>query len=243
MPAITPTDVCNLALDEVPAARIQSVNEESVAGRVCALQYPQAVRELLEEHSWSFGRRTQALAQLSASDRPESWVYAYALPTDCALPIRVYQRGQSSPSYTGTVGQMPAALGGLAGAPDPYDIAGSTLYANVPDLMLEFISWSADGFSPAFVRAAAARLASYIVMPIRKDGRRQRELVELAEMRVKRAQQVDASKTPHSYGNFIPAALIARGGVMPAGALTPPQGAEQIPDSDYVAIFLSELGI
>lgn len=241
--SVTPTHIANLALDELPAARITSLAERSVPAVACAGQYAQAVDEVLESYPWSFAKVRAPVAE-TANPAPEQWVYAYALPHDCALPVRVYNAGSGLPSYTGTEGQQETALAVPSHyAIDRFEIAGSLLLTNVPAATLEYISWSATGFSPSFVRAVAAKLATRICMPIKKDARRRRELLEEEAVMLDRAKAVDFNKQPRSYGNFIPDAIVARLGVAPDWL--PPRaagGVESIPDSDYTAIFLSELG-
>lgn len=86
-------DICNLALSNVRAGTINSLNEASVQARHCALKYPILRDRLLTEIPWQFSRVMSALALHSADIF--NWAYSYQYPTDCLKIQRLVGESES----------------------------------------------------------------------------------------------------------------------------------------------------
>lgn len=231
MSGVTPTSICNLALDAVPASRIVSLSENSFLADVVRPQYHQVISEMLETHTWKFQRTVLALAELPANDRATEWGNAYALPSDLGIPVRVMQVRSGGVGYS-------------AYAEQPwFDIIGGTLYCHVNEAALDYVSTVAipDQFTAMFIRAAALKIAAQIAMPITKDRRRKADLLAEAELIEQRAQAGNINNNPNDYGDFIPDAIRERFGVMSPelGAGDPLSGGDQgqSGDIDMIAIF------
>ena len=54
--------ICNMALAEIVAAPIESLNERSLEARETGRYYNQALSSLLESHPWGFATRRATLA-------------------------------------------------------------------------------------------------------------------------------------------------------------------------------------
>jgi hypothetical protein len=218
--ALDKLGICNEALSEIPADAIGSFEENSPAAEWCARLYPSALVDLLALGDFKFPRKRQTLATI-ANDRAGEWQYAYQIPTDCAAELRVYSFADLNP-------QIPPVLAGFIVGPTmaflvpaqwrayAFLVAGTVIYTNVADAVLEYISESPDeqAFPPLVRRALATELASRLVMPILKDRTRQGDLIKMAEVARERAITASVASDPSesTYGNFEPEISLARGG-------------------------------
>lgn len=91
--------VCNLALLNIgQRAFIDSLTENTPAGKIANLVFRPTRDLLLEAAHWKFARREVALALLSGETR-KGWTYVYALPSDCISPRKLWD-GKRSESST-----------------------------------------------------------------------------------------------------------------------------------------------
>ncbi len=213
--------ICNMALDELPFATIASLDDTSQQAIACRRHYEQAWGEALEMSDWSPFRQRLALTALDENDREGEWLYAYSLPSDVAMEIRLLP-----PTVNGVVVVSELMAGQtlaypLIGYNDPglrYDTSGSTLYANSPDAVLEYI-----GSTPTFerirflfVKALALTLASKLAMPLKKERQLKLSLAQEAKIAWEDAIAKNANSRPQTYGdNFVSEALAARMGYDP----------------------------
>lgn len=202
MHVASPTGICNLALDAVPANRITSMAEDSLEAQKCALQYPQVFAETLETWPWNFARRRDVLAAVQ-NDRAGEWAYAYAVPNQMALPLGVYALAEVQSASSGYFAQP------MQKPSRDFDILGSVLYTDVPDAILEHLDY---GVAPPkatamFVRTVALKLASRVCLPLTKSQRREAALLEQAEVFEQRARAHEANSRPQTYGEFVPEAV------------------------------------
>ncbi|MBA1159386.1 hypothetical protein [Microvirga mediterraneensis] len=160
--AATPVDICNLALGIIGDSRIQAMDEQrSKEAAECSRFYDQALDEALEAFDWPFARSYARGVSPSDVDVASGYAYAYGIPSD-AIAIRGVarsMRGQVSPEFT---------LSSVAG-PD-----GSSLRLMHTDRDGGVIVYTrretfVPSFTPLFVAAVAAKLASYIAMPLTKS--------------------------------------------------------------------------
>lgn len=218
------TNICNLALSQVPAGAITSIDEQNLVGRTCKLWYPQVLAVLMAKGSWQFATRRAALATID-SDRLGEWLYAFTPPVSMAFPLQVNDANGSGPL--------------------PHEFTGSVIYSNFPDVLLDYITGAdqeatADGlFRDAFIALLAARL----VVPITKNFRREAELIKASEVAIDRAVAFNANLNPATYMNHVPDVVLARQGILPEQNLGQLPGPEATyPDFDPVGTFESELG-
>jgi len=217
---MTATLICNLALSQVPAAGIVNLDEASVQARYCKLWYPQVVSELLTKSTWRFSTVRVALAAIE-TDRMGEWVYAYSIPSNMALPIRVLDAGG----------------GTLA-----HEYTGTTIYAGGPDAILEYVTTAdmTSSYDGLFRAALLALLASRLCMPITKNQKRELVLAQAAEIAIQRAVAFNINLGQPQYMNHTPDTLAARNGDIPLRRVY--EGPEATyPDFDPVGTFESEL--
>lgn len=87
--AVSVVTICNLALQMLGAARITSLDEDSVNARACNACYEMLRRSELREHPWNCAKSRAALA---ADATAPSWGRAnsFALPADFLALIKPY---------------------------------------------------------------------------------------------------------------------------------------------------------
>lgn len=220
---MTPTDICNLALSQVPAGPITNLDEVSVAARACKLWYPQCLGELLERGPWRFAIARQALAVKETNTRPASWEFEYAKPSNLALLIDVRDS--------------------LGSGSQAHDYVGNSVFSNTPDAVIDFITTAETSsyYTAQFRAALIALLAARLCMPITKNMKREEVLVKASEVAIERAQAANHNERGTTYGDHIPDILKGRMGLPMDGRIAP--GPEAVyPDFDPVGAFESELG-
>ena len=74
-------EICNLALSNIRAGSINSLNEGSVQAQLCKLKYPILRDRCLREIPWQFNHKIRALAPVTTDIF--NWGYAYSYPVDC----------------------------------------------------------------------------------------------------------------------------------------------------------------
>lgn len=214
--ALSDTEICNLALAELPDKAIASLDEASLQGRECKRVYQQAVEELLQPHPWSFPTTRITLAEI-ANDRPGEWAHAYQMPTGVGMVRKIIWPQPDTTGLTAPVlfGQRLAPPGGGQtlwdrAPPQDYVTAGTTIYTDVPGAVLEYLL-STDGeatFSPLFIKALYFDIASRICMPLTKSSDRKKELISQAELWKGRATAADLNSQRQTY-DPVPDALSA----------------------------------
>jgi hypothetical protein len=218
MPSLSQLEICNLALARLPAKEIASLDENSLEARECRRFYPQVISDLLgSEHAWSFANRRVILAAV-VNDRPNEWLYAYALPNDLANPIRVV------PDLTALGIAIPIDLGGnpyteiwatqLEKLAMDYEIEGATLYTNASNATLEYAVNDIAGLniSQPAITFIAIDLAFRLAMPVKQSETREQALMGQAEIAKQRAIADDRNRQPDTYGDYTPENIAARHG-------------------------------
>jgi hypothetical protein len=219
---MTPTQISNLALSQLPAGSIISLDEDSLQARACRQWYTQVLTDLLERGPWRFSRKLVALAGLDSSDRTPRWLYRYARPVDLSIVLRVYDENVS--------------------AQQDYDYIGEFIYTNVLAPKIEYVSTTGSPFFTALFRSALiAALAVPICIPITKNYKRQDQLAQAANIALQRAQAANINEGQPTYGNFVPDVLAARMGLTGLEQLVFESPEAVYPDFDPVGVFDSEL--
>lgn len=75
-------EICNSAITKVGGKRITSLDDDTVAGRVCNAQYSVLRDEVLRAYPWNFALARVELAQLTSTPAFE-FAYQYQLPANC----------------------------------------------------------------------------------------------------------------------------------------------------------------
>lgn len=167
-------EVCNLALSNIRAGSINSLNEGSIQAQICKLKYPILRDRCLREIPWQFNHKIRALSPVTTDIF--NWAYAYSYPVDC-LKIR---------RLVGAYEELPAGSADVASRlldsrvlPNkgyrqqiPYEIFNfddtKVIGSDQPDLRIDFAAKVSDPnlFSDDFIMALSHLLASELAVPI-----------------------------------------------------------------------------
>jgi hypothetical protein len=182
--------ICNLALANVGADDIRSLDEASTEARVCKRFYEHARDVLLQSYPWIFAGKTASLGPIT-NDKPGEWRYGYQKPSDC-LKIRYIRDQYSETDYCRQTVQQQIQ--------NPYELEGKNLYCNLSPCFLRYTRRVTDPtlFGPLFIDALAASLSARIAFPITKDMGIRDKAQQLAMSTKSAAEVEDANSMRHS---------------------------------------------
>lgn len=167
-------DICNIALSNLGSrAQITSISppDGTVEAGYCARFYPIARKEALDQHAWTWSKKRALLAPVT--NPSETWLYAYAVPSDCLSPLRVLQQNTARDIFTYPFGPFFTAddyqLFTERGSAD-FQVEGDVLLTNEPDAVLLYTRDITDTtkFSASFTTYLADLLSAYLAGPIVK---------------------------------------------------------------------------
>ena len=167
-------EICNLALSNIRAGSINSLNEGSIQAQVCKLKYPVLRDRCLREIPWQFNHKIRPLSSVTTDIF--NWAYAYSYPVDC-LKIR---------RLVGDYEELPAGSANVASRlldsrvlPNkgyrrqiPYEVFNfddtKIIGSDQPDLRIDFAAKVTDPnlFSDDFIMALSHLLASELTVPV-----------------------------------------------------------------------------
>lgn len=159
------TDICNMALMKVGAKpQISTITENSENARHCKLFYPSVRDAVLRSHPWNCALHRTTITALS--DTPDSdWDHQYQLPTN-PWCLRILQVGTQEDQ------------------PTRWTIEGRRLLTNENSPPIVYVKRITDTneFDPLLVDALTLKLAVKLSMPLTKDPRIQKALIDELEM-------------------------------------------------------------
>lgn len=196
--------ICNMALAEIVAAPIESLNERSLEARETGRYYNQGLNSLLKSHPRGFATRRATLAA-TINARLGEWAASFAMPTDVARPIKVMPASTISGIQNWWIDDRITGV--------DYVIEDAILYCSVTDpvLAITTIAIRAAAFPAKFVDALALELASRIAMPIKKSREMKGDLLKQAEVAKQRAVADDMNRQPIN-DEWVDEVGLARGG-------------------------------
>lgn len=207
----TLVDICNRALAEIAAGPIADPGENSIEAREAGRFSAALMAELSHWTDWSWAIRRATLAGAS-NDRPAEWLYAYAVPDDCARPLAV-RAVEAAATVLPLGGPYPFP------AQDALPLAflheSGLIYTNVAGATLVYLGVLSDPATlpPLVLRAFELELAARIALPIRKDAGLAHTLATAAEIARARAIAEDINQRAASPARFISEAAFARAGL------------------------------
>jgi hypothetical protein len=179
------TSICNLALGEIGAAAITSLDEASQEARVCKRFYDQTRDEALRGHHWNFATKRSKLTRLV--DNPVfGWTFQYQLPSD-------FLRARSWNNRDVWVG---------AGI-NYFQIEQDRLLSNDEESNLRYIFRQEDTtkFDPLFINALSVLLASKIASAITGSVNLTQQLLMKYNLQVSQARRIDSSEDSNPIRN------------------------------------------
>lgn len=211
-------DIYNLALTHLgDSASVSSPTEASTQAAYCRQFYSIARDMVMEGHDWGFATTRTSLALLAANET-STWLYAYAVPSDCLNTIAVlpsdagndYNTGQTAPTPWPDVRPFNTS----AYQPQPYALEAlqdgtPVIYTNQQNAVLRYTRTITDPgrFPPTLVMALSYQLAALVAGPLIKgdvgqgvaDKMQQRAIQFLAI-----AHAADVGDTHHDTQHVVP---------------------------------------
>lgn len=199
-------DICNLAIANLGGDAVVSAvspPDGSIEAMHCARFYPVARKAALELHEWSFATHRKALTEVSTTELPDGWVYAYGLPNKSLRVTRVVtpltEEGESEPFKQ-----------------EALDDGTGVIFTNAEDASAIFIYDEENPvkFSGLFVIAIARLLSSFLAGPLIKGKTGSQTAQEqyklyLTELTIAREKDSSGNQT-HKYKEFTPGGIEAR---------------------------------
>jgi hypothetical protein len=145
--AISNTEICNMALDKLGAARINDLDtDKSPQAIKCRTHFEQTRDALVESHTWRFATGREKLSQ-DTVDPEFEYDNQFILPTDYLVQKNVW--GENGPRDT----------------PFSYSLEGDRLLTNEGEINLRYIKRVTDPtkFDPLFVEVFILKLALKLV--------------------------------------------------------------------------------
>lgn len=207
---MTTVALYNQAMVELAAPAIASLNEPSTEARACNAVAFVIMEELLDWTDWHWTETYQVLAQVT-NDRPAEWLFAYALPADCAAPLAVRGVEQAATRLPlGGPGTFPAQ----DAFPLAFIISNGKVYTNVETATLVYNRTAHFQLPPLVARAYVLELAARTCYTIKKDRKLKNELRQEAAFAKAEAISDERNKVPRQSPRYISDAEYARAGIM-----------------------------
>ncbi len=179
MASTSAVSICNVALTQLGANQIHSLEDGGAQATSCSIFYENARLSCLARHPWNFAIRRVELPQ-DATGPLYQFKYQYTLPADC---LRVL-----------TLDGDPA-----------YKAEGRKLLSDLPTCRLKYIADISDcsQWSAGFIDYLTARLRLDLAYVITKDGNQISTAKSLLDAAFAAAKVVDASEDiSDNFGQF-----------------------------------------
>jgi hypothetical protein len=169
MASETMYDIANRALLKIGEnVRIEGPDDKSIAARVLAQVYDDALGELLEDFPWSFAKAQATLAELAAVSRI-GWEHAYQLPSDFVAPRAILAGGTR---YSLIPGECRTPYELQAGDASGTGERASRIFCTDEDLGSSTLEYTTDAvavvaFPRLFVEALVWRLAAEFALGVK----------------------------------------------------------------------------
>lgn len=171
--AITDVAICNSALAKIGVERILSLNDNSVAAKICKEQYEKIRDELLYSHPWNFAMARVALAPL-VTPPIFGWDHQYQLPADA---LRVVDSDLCQPAQ--------------------WHVEGRLFMCNSEAAAIKYIRKVTDAsqFTPGFAEVLATKLAADISFSLVQSVQLKATLEDEYERKLRTARSFDAQES------------------------------------------------
>jgi hypothetical protein len=166
-------DVFNMALGHIGVSSTVADELERSPERIACTRYWDTCRDALLSYKsmqWGFATAREALADIG--DPPPGWAFRYRYPNGCVNAIGIIGvTGRTELFHT-----TPKFI-------VQYETDGRAILADTEGAVLLYTKRvvEVERWPASFVEAAAARLASMIVMPLKNDASMRNNLLQLAE--------------------------------------------------------------
>lgn len=181
-------DICNAACAQLGNnSNIISIDppDGTRDADLCAMWYPQALKYLLEQHSWGFAQKRKQLTAYTEKDENLPWKYAFAIPSDCVRITRLDKAGYkpTDPPLDFDIDYRSETDSMMLLCNDEAPIITYTCYVE-----------NADRYPAYFVQALVMQLASFLVGPMLKNSQA-KTYIDLANQAISHAKTMDCKNT------------------------------------------------
>lgn len=179
--------ICNIALTTYLGKQtITDIDERSATAEQCGIHYDETRREIISEHDWSFCTKRERMALLANNDRDE-WAYKYSMPAGL-VAIR----------WANTPEAAKAAMADRRINDEARYVEGRFIYSDLRDSFIEYVFDNDDPttYSPKFVQAFAALLASKMALPLTETQSKATAALDAYEILLDEAKVQDIRLSP-----------------------------------------------
>lgn len=205
----SPVDLCNLALNKIKQANIESLDEQSLQAERCRLVYNHVRRNLLSQYNWTFAIDREALTlkavspnikQMQEKEKEEKqdpdikaateddtlfeYNYKYSLPSDFIRLIGVYS-SNGYPLISTTAQKM------------PYVLEGKYILTNHNKIKLKYIKdvINITRWSPQFTNVMVLALAAELTQVFNDSSTFEQQILARLSIELATAKQQDCQQT------------------------------------------------
>lgn len=177
-------EICKMALSNVRAGDISSLNDPTIQAKNCKLKYPIVRDMMLSQTAWGFNRSIKALTV--STTEIFNWGFAYVYPNDCQKINRLIGSHEEitnadSDVISRLIDSQILPISNIRNS-IPHEVFNfndvKLIGANQSGLWIDYTKkvTNTELFSPAFVLAMSHLLAAEIAVPIVgvKEGRQLR---------------------------------------------------------------------
>lgn len=175
MPALEAASKVNIIKDALLLLgeyEIQSLTDDAYSVQVANRRFEPLFEDLLTKSRWRFAQKKAELSQLVSAPLNE-WQYAYQLPGDLCLIVKVYPNTE-------------------------FRVYGDTLYTNASSLDIDYIYKPEVGdLPPYFALLLTYRCAFEWARPVTEGASRKEELRQMYLEQLNAARYADAQGEPN----------------------------------------------
>lgn len=185
MAGISKVQICNMALSNIGAGTIESIDEQSPSAKECKIWYDQALLETLEAYDWSFARKRVTLAP-STEDPPIDgrWAYRFLYPSDCLVARYIANPG----GYTADAIPFTVEMN------DEGEVKNILTNLEQPVMVYTFSQTTTTLFTRYFVKAFSYLLAHYVAYPLTKKRDVRSEMFDMYRLMISNAAASNANE-------------------------------------------------
>ncbi len=186
---ISKLSIWNMALGFIGTRTIASESENNLEAVQCGLYWDSARRQALRDYPWNFAQRRTWLAEVAMpSGYEQQYAYAYAVPKDMLLALRIYPAGKDYEAH----GDMESGRFILIYSGEDKK---QLILTNAPKALLAYTADIEDAsiFDDLFAHMLARKLAALIAISLLKNNSAKvSELEQLYRAALPNAVQADA---------------------------------------------------
>lgn len=205
----SPVDLCNLALNKIKQANIESLSENSLQAERCQLVYNHVRRNLLAQYNWTFAIDRESLTlkavspnikRMQAKEKEEKqdpaikaateddtlfeYNYKHSIPDDFIRLIGVYTE-HGHPLCSITSQKM------------PYVLEGKYILSDKPKIKIKYIKdvVNITRWSPQFTNVVVLAMAAELTQVFNDSSAFEQQILARLSLELANAKQQDCQQT------------------------------------------------